>query len=413
MSVVDTNQNVISRIQDVGSMVDAAMAGQAAFLESIQNAATVQPPSIVAPFAMFTPAPPVVDATVPARPTEVNDILTATEAQVPAEPGIVTNFGIAFPTGLDDIEFPNIADFSFAEREYVSDLLTTVSGKLKSDVEIGGTGLSATEEDAIWRRDEERMELARQEAIDNTIDEWAGRGFSLPDGAVNDAVIAVNEKHRMDRLSRGRDITIKSADLTLQNKWKAIESAIGLEGILISHHDQVLNRALQAAVSVLQLGADIVRTQVAVVTGKIEAYKSELDSRVAIERFKLEKYTTAVNVYAKKIDAALGRARSYIDLYHADTQVYSAVVQKAAEIARLLTQQGAIASETLQASVRVALEAAKTNLQAFIQAAEIRMTAATAGAKIYEAQIAAAQSSLTTVIQLAASGETIATETGA
>ncbi|MGH7176134.1 MAG: hypothetical protein ACREJC_02030 [Tepidisphaeraceae bacterium] len=95
-------------------------------------------------------------------------------------------------------------------------------------IQFGGTGIPATVETQIYdRARSHELELA-QEATDNALDEWAGRGFSLPLGALTGRVVEVQRKTN-DRLSTiRRDIAIKNIEIEIQNIRFAVEQAVNL-----------------------------------------------------------------------------------------------------------------------------------------------------------------------------------------
>ncbi len=488
MSVYDTNNDVKSRITDVTSFVNTQLAAAEAFMSTLQTLADLRAPFLTIDGAKFTPeAPDLVPDFKPTTSTskiesairdveaaEQNiadpDIASFGELDVDMRegeietaigdidragadleaPSLVDNYGdldVQFPVDeAADIQSPTAEDFNFTEEEYKSALLDKLKGKIAGDIE-GGTGLSPEVEAAIWQRDEGRRSLALQEAIDAVTDEWTARGFSMPDGVLQDAVAAVVEKDKMDRDSRSRDIMIKQAELAQANVQSAITNGVNLEGVLVAHHDRVMDRSLAAAQAVITVGIAIMEAQlkrivalidakkseleakisverhkldrylaavqvfskkVEAALGKVRAYteigQSELQAKIAVEKFKLDKYLANVQVFAKKVEAALGKVRGYTDLYGVEADVYRTALTKAEMYAKLAISQNQLSLENAQSNLQLALEAAKTNLQTFISTAQLRGQVAQAGAQVYGSAVAAAQNSINTVIQLASAG---------
>jgi len=406
MSVEETNSAVVERLNEVKAMGSDAMSGAEVFLSTLVAMAELEPPTMTAPYAQFIPGLPDINAAPPTRPSvDMPDV-----GSMPEAPNIVTDFGVTVPTGLDDITVPTVQDFNFSEREYLSDLLTNIKDKIDSGVLNGGTGLAASVENDIYRRDEERANLAVQQNVDRVAGEWAGRGFSMPNGVLLDAVADVFEKSRMDNMSRSRDIRIEQAKMAKEHEQFLITNGISLETVLIAHHDRVMDRALQAATSVLNIGIAIIEAQVRIISGKIDVYKNELDARIMLERFKLEKYAQSVGVYAKKIDAIVSKANALTNLYQADTSVYSATINKAEAYARLAVANSEISAANLRANLEMAGRAAEANLRAYENTANVRVGAATAGANVRSAQLNGILGAISTVIQLASSGMTTKSE---
>ncbi len=488
MSVYDTNNDVKNRITDVTSFVNTQLAAAETFMSTLQTLADLRAPFLIVDQAKFTPeAPDLVPDFTPTTSTSkiestIRDVEAAEkniadpdianfgdlnvdmrEGEIETAigdidkagsdlvvPSLVDNYGdldVQFPVNeASDIQPPSIKDFNFTEEEYKSNLLDRLKGKIAGDIE-GGTGLSPEVEDAIWRRDEERLNLALQKAVDAITDEWAGRGFSMPDGVLQDAIAEVVEKDRMDRLTRSRDIMIKQAELAQANVQSAVTNGVNLEGVLVAHHDRVMDRALAAAQAVITVGVAIMEAQLKRITtlidakkseleakisvekfkldkylaavqifakkveaalGKVRAYteigQSELQAKISVEKFKLDKYLSTVQVFAKKVEAALGKVRGYTDLYQVEADVYRTALTKAEMYAKLAISQNQLSLENMQSNLQLALEAAKTNLQTFISTAQLRGQVAQAGAQVYGSAAAAAQNSINTVIQLASAG---------
>ena len=418
MTVASTNDDVVARIADVRTFVSSQLSAAQVFLGTLESLSELNAPIIGVAAATFTPEMPdmpgdfVPSVSVSSITSAINDL--SVEAANIQDPNLVENFddlGVVLPTAADlaGITAPTADDYNFTEVEYRSALLAILQDKIAQDIQ-GGTGLAADVEDAIWRRDEERRLLADQRAIDAIADEWAGRNFTMPDGVIQDAIDESVEKSRVDNLTRSRDIMIKQAELAQANVIHGIDSGIGLEGILISHHDRVMDRSLAAARAVLDVGIAVMEAQLKRIAMLVDIGKSELEARIAVERFKLEKYLAAIQIFVKKVEAALAKIRAYTELYQIEADTYKTKLAKAEIYGKLAISQDQISLQNMQANLQLSLEAAKQNLNTFIEAAKLRGQVANAGATIHANAVAAAQNSINAVIQLAASGETIATE---
>lgn len=418
MTVASTNSAVTARINDVQSFVTSQLSAATEFLDVMQEISNIQPPYMTASEVPFSPDAPDLggdfDPSVSAGTIENAITALGAEANAIQDPNLANSFddlAIDLPTQeeISEIATPSTDDFTYTDAAYQSDLLETLKTKLASDI-LDGTGLSPEVEDAIYLRDEERLLLAEQRAIDTAMGTFAARGFSMPAGVLNDAVGEIAEKSRMDRLTRSRDIMFKQADLAQKNVQAAIANGVNLENILIAHHDRVQDRALAAAKTVVDIGIAIMDAQVRRIAARIDLSKSEIDARVSIERFKLERYAAAVQVFVQKSQLALGKVKAYTDLFQVEAEVFRAKLQRLEAFARINLSQNEITLSNQQTNLKVALEAAKTNMLAFMETVKIKGGVSEAGARIYAGAVQSALNSINAVINLASSGITTAIE---
>lgn len=95
-----------------------------------------------------------------------------------------------------------------------------------NDAIAGGTGVNATVENQIWQRDRDRLSTEAASATEETIAQWAARGFPLPPGAAIASVQAIARKRTADLNASSRDRAIEAWKMEIDNVRFAIGQAI-------------------------------------------------------------------------------------------------------------------------------------------------------------------------------------------
>ncbi|MCL5024722.1 MAG: hypothetical protein M1497_15410 [Nitrospirae bacterium] len=139
---------------------------------------------------------------------------------------------------------------------------------------------------------------------------------------------------------------------------------------------------------------------------QIETVKAQ----IATNDGAIRKYEADINLWRAAYASAMERVRAVAQLYGSDADIYRANIGKAEAEGRLHVEQEAIISRNIDAQAQLALEALRTNLTAFVQVVGLKKEAAEGGAKVAVTKLAALMNSFSTVVQLAASGVTTATE---
>jgi hypothetical protein len=176
--------------------------------------------------------------TIPTAPTVDTLVVPAS----PSKPTIPTTtlgamLDISLPT-VPVVDFPELSitvpTYSFSAPTNwafdVSDILISddpfikaAIDRLTSNINNGGTGLSADVEAAIWARQKERDEQQLEDSTDKLTSMWAKKGFSLPDGLLASSLSDLQKEWMNKRLDVSRDISIKQAELEQSNLFKSLE----------------------------------------------------------------------------------------------------------------------------------------------------------------------------------------------
>jgi hypothetical protein len=292
---------------------------------------------------------------------------------VPSAPGLnIPDFGLE-PLPAYNISLPDIS-FSYVEPEYTSALKDALTAKLLSDVENGGTGLSEEVENAIWERTRERDNKDYEEASTKVDSKWSGRGFSLPDGVLVEAQRDLIVDDRNQRIERSRDILIKQADLAQVNTHFALTSSMNLEQLELNHANEVNNRALEAAKSVMEFGIAFHNLKITDYNIQLERYKAQIveqNGRLAAEKLRLEAY----RMQLLEVEAKSSLDKDLLSEYNLDLERYDK------QLKLFTAEQSAV-------TIALGIEELKIDLyKAHIDDHRARISAQDNEAKLYLAQV--------------------------
>ena len=160
--------------------------------------------------------------------------VVAPDVDIPVPPD--TDEGIIWTSNFGGSQAANQAAFVAAWNAFLDQFFpeTDACIRLLADawicntIQNGGTGIPAAIENQIWDRARDRENEQTFEAAEQAIDEWAGRGFSLPPGALTGRVAEIQRKASDKLATINRDIAIKNIEIEIQNIRFAIEQANNL-----------------------------------------------------------------------------------------------------------------------------------------------------------------------------------------
>ena len=292
------------------------------------NATLDQPTIPDAPtFVIQTPADKPDIAGPRALPADITDdrptIFTVGDHNVPSP------IAITIPDFTEDIPantlVPPTQQFNYVEPIFELTLKDDITTKLNNDVNNGGTGLDSDIEDAIFDRAEERDKLVLEDTIQAITDEWSGRGFSLPNGVLQDLIEKARLEHDNSRLTTNRDIQKLQADLAQTNTHFAIAQGLNLVQQEFLYANQVNERTLRSEEALIRFTIALWETKVtdhnlklervriqaiknaSIFEGeglRLEAYKNELlelEAKSSLDKDKINNYTAQVNSFNAKI----------------------------------------------------------------------------------------------------------------
>lgn len=376
-------------------------------------------PPIALPLSIPS-APIMVAPSVPARPT------VDTSVPMPDAPTLVMPQMDALETiTIPDFVFPTLPDFdatppnasgitvpnvfiNWAEPVYESEMLDELLAKVRSMM-AGGTGLPAPIEDALFSRARQRDSAETHRAIQEAVDVWASRGFSMPPGMLAMQVDVAREQGRLRAAELNRDILIEAAKWEIENIRFAVQQGLALEQITANLYENMAKRLFEVArfqaeaqinvfnaqISLFNAQnaafntlAQVYKTKLDGAIAKLTAYKTAIEGQVALGQInqqkvevfkaKLTAVQANVEVYKAMMSGAQVRAdviKSQFDAYRADIQAYAE--QIGAEKVKFDAYEAQIKGETAKVGILDAqARAYAATIQGIATQAEIQVKSA-------------------------------------
>lgn len=333
--------------------------------------------------------------------------------QVPDRPQIDTNIQLPEPPTLevpemDDLkeidipvfEFPELPDFDgeppniseitvpevfieWDEPEYKSEILGELTDYIKKGIEDGGTGLPEPIEEALFNRARSRESKETARAVQEVVNDWSTRNFSMPPGMLVKQVATIREQGQLRASELNRDILIEASKMEIEQLRFLVQQGMALEQLTVNIFNNVTNRLFEIARYNAESQINVFNAQITFFNAQNEAfsvlsgvYKTKLDSALA----KLSAYKTAVDaqvaigqvneqyvqVYKAKMDAVLSNVEVYkalvqgasvradviknqFDSYRADVQAYSEQIN--AEKVKVEAYEAQIRGESTKATL--------------------------------------------------------------
>lgn len=228
-------------------------------------------------------------------------------------------------TLLDEDLITPTNNFVFNESDYSSLLKDAVYAKLLDEIDNGGYGLDANDEQLLFDREREREFIAVNGVTNEATKLFTSNGFSMPQGALLKTLRIANQDFLNKTSSVNRDIALKRADLYMQGKQFDIQQAITLEGLLINLHNARKERELNAAKAMIQVAIDIFNAEITRYKAKQERYIALTEvfkARVQAELAKVEIYKAQMD--GAKTEVAINQ--NLVDLYKARVSVISTIM---------------------------------------------------------------------------------------
>lgn len=319
--------------------------------------------------ALDLPAPPSMNAVpVPVRPT------IDTNVDLPAAPSIVMpDMEALEQISIPDFVFPVLPDFdgvppdasgitvpnvfiNWAEPVYESELLPELQARVRTMM-AGGTGLPPPVEAALFARARERDSTETARAVQEAVDTWAARDFSMPPGMLVKQASVVRESGRLKAAELNRDVMVQAATWEIENIRFAVQQGLALEQLTANIFENATKRLFEVArfqaeaqISVFnaQIGlfnaqnsafqtlAQVYRTRLDGALAKLTAYKTAIDGQVALGQInqqrvevfkaKLSGVQASVELFTALMRGAQTRAdviKNQFDAYRADVQAYA------------------------------------------------------------------------------------------
>lgn len=391
------------------------------------------PPLPILPLPAFTDRPPQIDVNqkFPEPPSSLlNPLLGELRIADRKEPDKPQTMLPAFsgdrPTGAPlaptDLEtrfsdsYHSAAPSTIAMMEgYVDSMLTKYNPRYKEQMARietqlakyldGGTALAPAVENAIYERAKDKNNAEARRVRDLAFGDAAGRGFTLPTGALYSAIQQARQDGANNNARASTEITVMQAEMEQKNLQFAVTTSTGLRtallGAALSYHQNLISingqaieyaktvlssiiqiynlsvQAFQVKLEAYKVDANVYETKLKSALAGIELYQAEvkaLEALTNVDRAKIDVYRARIdslvslsNVYRAQVDAVVARSsleRLKLDLFQANVQAYTAQVQGKEAEYRGFT--AAIEGQTAQVKTfSVQVEAFNSKVQAF------------------------------------------------
>ena len=345
------------------------------------------------PALNFPDTPEWTDYEVPTEPTITTINPPDKPAYVLPVMGTLTDVVLPDPPALDLPVFDaNLIDedlleptntFSFNEPEYVSAVKELLSNGLYDAIYNGNYGLDALDEQRLFDRARERELQGALLASENATRPYNLSGFPMPPGTLLRVQNAISQEVVNKVTSFNRELLIKEADLHWEGKKFSYTQAIEWEKTLMSFHNSLYERLLNAAKAEVQVALEVFRTRLdrykvqqeryiaradvfkSLIQGelaKMEIYKAQIDAakakteinRMIIEQYnaRLEAIKTIMAAYQSEVEAfktMTEAERIKIEMYKSQVEAYIGKIQ--GEAARFEAYKAAIQGEVAKVEV--------------------------------------------------------------
>lgn len=248
------------------------------------------------------------------------------------------------PPSISEITVPNVF-IEWNEPEYKSEVLDELTDYIKKGITEGGTGLPAPIEEALFNRARSRESKETSRAVQEAVNDWSTRNFSMPPGMLVKQVATIREQGQLRASELNRDILIEASKMEVEQLRFLVQQGMSLEQLTSNIFNNFANRLFEVARFNTESQISVFNAQIAFFNAQNEAfnmlsgvYKTKLDGALA----KLNAYKTAVDA-----QVAIGQVNEqYVQVYRAkmdavlsNVEVYKALVQGASVRAEVIKNQ--------------------------------------------------------------------------
>lgn len=292
------------------------------------------------------------------------------------------------PPNVDGIVVPDVF-VNWAEPEYKSEVLPDLVAQIKLMM-AGGTGLPAPIEDALFARTRERGSAESERAVQEVVDTWAARGYSLPQGVLDKQVAVVREQGRLNAAELNRDILVQAAQWEIENLRFAVQQGLALEQLTSNLFENMVARLFEVAKFSAESQINVFNARI----GLFNAQNAAFETIASVYRIKVEAELSKLTAYKTAIEGqlAIGEInKQYIDVYRAkldglqaSTDLYKTMMQAAQVRADVLGKQFDMYRTDVQAYAE-SIGAEKLKFDAY----DARLSGEKTKADIFDSQVRA------------------------
>ncbi len=227
----------------------------------------------------------------------------------------------------------------------------------------GGTGLSPSIQIQQYDRATANANKATVQAKSDAINTWAARGFSLPTGALQSQLLAIQQGNQSVKVDTNRLLHIENAKFEIDNRRFAVQSGLQNDSIYL----QRFSTSLQGAQALTAIVADMAQT---VFNAKVRIYELRVQTWTA----QLQAFEQLIRVELAQLEvsrAELENQRLVAEINRQEVDIYTATLQGVLARVEIYRAQVSAVAEQVRAdgiridSFRQRIEAYSANVNAF------------------------------------------------
>ena len=241
---------------------------------------------------------------------------------------------------------------------------------------------------------------------------WSALGYDSAPGMLGADIQTAHQAYIDNKTKQSRELGIRQYDTSFAFRQAMLSAAVTVAGDAINHANNVQNRALDAAKSVVRLSIDLYNLLVARWQNRVEIAKLPVD--VAVENLKLDVDKAEIEAHGETDEYRLRLLK-----FEQESQNYRVILQTYRDTLRKFSQDLGLAeiNDRIQMAnegsalhekimkAHVSLELAKESIQAMAETMSSEMTAVGAGGRFYGSAIASSNNAVATLVTLGNSGE--------
>lgn len=205
--------------------------------------------------------------------------------------------------------------FAYTPAQFDRTMIDSIKQRL-GDIFAGGLGLPAHIEDQLFDRGRGRASTIAVGAIRAAETDMAARGLRHPAGLLAARIDQVRGEARQEAHGVNRDLTIRAAELQVENMRFALTQAISLEISLLQSHNAENELSLRAAQAAQAVSIDLYNARVALFAAEWDGFRAEaqaFESRIRALQSEVEIYRTQIEAEKTKGDVNESLVRAYAE----------------------------------------------------------------------------------------------------
>ncbi len=405
--MADVDQQIATQMTTVNGAITEALSRMNDVYADLEDSAGIMP-IFIYPSVPVLPVNPITVGAVAPAASDIDAAISAinTDALEPFSPSHAE-------VKIDGIDksylnwIPKIEDFSKEEDKmlglYSSDLLNSITNKLKHDIENGGTGLSPEIQQAAINLQSERDAQIWRDARDKVLSVWSTQGFEIPDNVLQAQIQDLIAKEANLKADRSREILIKTFDMADANTKWSVEQGIALEGKLMEMFNALAERIIKYVLGKVELSSAIFKALVEASQAEATLLLTTKQIENEAQKIELEAWKGKLDYYKTKADVGLGRVDAIIKKYGVEINRYVADAGISEAQGRINLEQSQRDAQNILLVWKAGLEAMQQNLVQSTDIVKLKTAASQGTAQILSNYVAAMANSINSVLHLSSS----------